>query len=385
MGARKAASVTELSESLEKEEISDYDIFLTKTDTYRGMYTLVGHAELALFCSQFSILSSSRVPLIEVVQLMAFQTKNKTLRTALNEIYDIMEAGYGFTEAFSMYSHIFPANIIYMAIIGEQSGALGEIFENLSEHYESQAELRQKFRSAVIYPAIFSVLMGIVIVFLMFYVMPVFRGILVDMGHELSYGTELIMGVGNILGIVVLALILTSAIVFALVRLYLRSSKSRNSVWFSNFKLNGIFIRHIYRRNLIAKMASALSILLRSGAGLVNAMEVVTPLVENDSVQEKFMYATQDISDGKDIGEAFEQIGIFPASFIKMVIVGDRAAKLDEMIEKAGEIADEEANVAIERIISVIEPALIIVLSLIACIMLLAVMLPIIDLMAAIG
>ena len=385
MGAKKAASEKELSAYLEKSGISNCAIWETKTDIERGMFSLVNCAELSLFCKQFSILASSRMTITEIVQLMAFQSENRTLKTALNEIYEIMEADNSFTTALSMYNHIFPADIIYMAIIGEQSNANAEVFAKMARHYEKQAALNAKIRSIIIYPILLSVLMSVVILFLRLIVSPVFHGILQDIGHELSGGTAFILGIGNVLAIIWLLLVLFAVIACAAAIYLIRSGKIRNFQWLSRFKLNSFFTRRVYRRNLVAKVSSALAILLRSGAGLVNAMEVVTPLIENEIVEEKFMNATQDVRDGRDIGEAFEKIGVFSTIFVNMLVSGDKAARLDEMIEKAGEIAGEEADSALERMTSVVEPAFIIVLSIITCMMLAALMLPIIDLMTTIG
>ena len=385
IGARKAVSEDSLGAYLESVQISQFNIFETMTDINRGMYSLVNHAELALFCKQFSILYSSHMPIIEVVQLMAFQSTNKTLRAALNEIYDIMEEGYGLSEAISLYNHIFPAKIIYMTMIGEQSGNLGEIFEKLSYYYEKQAKLRERLYSALAPQVILNVVMAVVMAFLMFFVMPRLREILYDMGHELSGATEFIMSFGSFIGMVVLIVALVFVVGVILLKLYFRSSRSKNSAGVANLKLNAPFISYVYKRNLTTKIATALSILLNSGADLVNAMEVVTPLIENERVQENFTQAKEDIRDGSDIGEALEQVGIFPALFIKMAVTGDRSEKLAQMIEKAGEVADEEADAAIERMVSVIEPMLIVFLGLIVCVVLLSAMLPIIDIMAAIG
>jgi len=385
IGTRKAVSEDSLSAYLESVQISQFNIFETMTDTSRGMYSLVNHAELALFCKQFSILYSSRMPSIEVVQLMAFQSTNKTLRAALNEIYDIMEEGHGFSETISMYSHIFPAKIIYMTMIGEQSGTLGEIFDKLSCYYEKQAGLRERLYSALAPQVILNVVMAAIMAFLMFFVMPRLRGILYDIGHELSGTTEFIFGFGNAIGMIVLIFAMIFVVSIVLLRLYFRSSRSKNSTWLASFKLNAPFINYAYKRNLTAQIANALSILLGSGAGLINAMEVVTPLIENESVQESFTQARENIRDGSDIGEALEQVGIFPTLFIKMAVTGDRTARLAEMMEKAGEVADEEADAAIERMTVIIEPTLIVFLGIVACVVLLSVMLPIIDIMAVIG
>jgi len=385
MGAKKAASENELGAYFDQRGISEPSFFETATNTQRGMYTLINHAELAQFCNRFAVLCASEMPLIEVVQLMAYQSKNRTLKAALNEIYDIMDEGHDFSQAISLYGHIFPQKLVYMTIIGEQSGSLDEVFESLSEYYEKQAAFFAKIVSSVVPQAILCVLATIVIAFLMFFAMPILRAAIADTGHELSATAEFMMNFSGVVGVAAIIVSLAAVTLAFVVRCYLRSRKSANSAWLSEFKFNGIFTKYTYRRVLSARIANALAILLRSGAGIVNAMEVVTPLVENDAAQERFMQAMQDVREGKDIGEALEPVGIFSDGFIRLAVVGDRSNTLDEMLDIASEMAEQEASEACERAISLIEPALIIALAFVAIVMLLGIMLPITEMMSAIG
>jgi len=385
MGAKKAGSEIELGAYFDQRGISEPSFFETATNTQRGMYTLINHAELASFCDKFSTLCASEMPLIEIVQLMAYQSKNRTLKAALNEIYDMMDAGFDLSQAITLYSHIFPAKLIYMTIIGEQSGSLDEVFESLSEHYEKQAELLAKLRLSVVPQAILCMLATIVIAFLMFFAMPILRAAIDDTGLLLSGAAQFMMNFSGFVGSVAIIVSLAVLALAFVIRRYLRSRKSANSVWLSDFKLNGVFTKYIYRRVLSVRIANALAILLRSGTGLVNAMEVVAPLVENDAAQERFIQATHDIRAGKDIGEALEPVGIFSDGFIRLAAIGDRSNTLDEMLDMASEMADREASEACERAISVIEPALIITLAFVVFVMILGIMLPIAGLMSAIG
>jgi len=382
-GAKKAASEGVFIARLNLNGISEYTIFESRTNFGYGMYSLVTCAELSLLCKQISVVVSSHMPIIEGIMLLADQTENKTLKIALAEICGIMEQGYTFSAAMNMYTHIFPTHLVYMAIIGEQSGTTDKVFRDLSDYYAKEAKLRKKIKRVVAYPAMLSLLMGAIILLLIVRVLPVFSDILTGIGEDLPAATRAILAAGNFFSWFIWVLILLIVAFAGGFIYYVRTDKGR--AWYARMKLNSFVSRYIYRRSLTARVASSLAILLRSGAPLLNAMEIITPLMDNKFVEKEFIIATERLGEGADIGETFENIGVFPPLFIKMMVMGQKTGKLDEMMDKAQAVFDDEVDDAIERITTMIEPVMIIILSVIVGIILISVMLPIIDLMAIIG
>ena len=382
-GAMKAADTNEVKNHLESREISANTIFESETTYKQGLYALVSPSELALFCKQTSVLFYSHMTLMEGMKLLGEQNDNKNLKITLNEMYDIMDQGYTFATAANMYTHIFPTYLLNMITIGEQSGTLDNIFQTMSGYYEKEAKLRKRLRSAVAYPAMLSVLMIAIILLLILRVLPMFNSILTDMGEELPVATALIFGASNFLNkyVWIMAIVIAAAVVGILY--YIRTPKGK--IWYDRFKLNSVFSKYISRRSITARVARSLGLLIKSGVQLLNAMEIITPLVENKFLEDKFVKATEEIRDGKDLAEAFSEIGIFPPLFIRMIVIGQKAGHLDEMLDKSSSVFDDEVDDAIERLTVMIEPILIIILSIIVGIILLSVMLPMIDIMSVIG
>ena len=382
-GAVKATDSDGVKIHLEVQNISATAIFESETDYKQGLYALVKPSELALFCKQTSVLFYSHMTLMEGMKLLGEQNENKNLRIALNEMYDIMDQGHTFATAANMYTHIFPTYMLNMITIGEQSGTLDNIFQTMSSYYEKEAKLRKRLRSAVAYPAMLSILMIAIILLLILRVLPMFNSILTDMGEELPVATALIFGASNFLNKYVWIIGAVIAAATFGVLYYTRQEKGK--IWFDKFKLNFVFSKYISRRSVTARIARSLGLLIKSGVQILNAMEIITPLVENKYLEDKFVKATEEIRDGKDIADVFSDIGIFPPLFIRMVIIGQKAGHLDEMLDKSSSVFDDEVEDAIERLTVMIEPILIIVLSIIVGIILLSVMLPMIDIMAVIG
>jgi len=382
-GAKKAVSKDQLNNYLNSKGVSEYTVFESNTSFGRGMYSLVSCAEISLLCKQISIMLSSYMTMSDGILLLAEQNDNKTLKILLSEICDIMDEGYSFSAAINMYTHIFPTHLVYMVIIGEQSETLSEVFQDLSDYYAKEAKLRKKIKRAVAYPVILGILIGGVILLLIIGVLPVFYDILTDIRGELPAATTFMLGVSNFLArfIFIIGILICAAIGGFIY--YVKTDPGK--IWYDKFKLSFVFTRYICRRIITAKTAKSLAMLLRSGASFLEAMEIITPLIDNRVAEEKFTNAAEELREGRGIGEVFEGMDIFPPLFIRMLVMGHEMGKTDEMLFKAKDLFDDEVDDAIERLTIMIEPVLIIILSIIVGIILISVMLPIIDLMAIIS
>ncbi|MBE6012035.1 MAG: type II secretion system F family protein [Lachnospiraceae bacterium] len=382
-GAKSFSSSDEMKQFLEKEGVVDFEVYESKTDYKEKLYASVSPIELSLFSKQMSVLFYSHMTLMEGIALLSSQTENKQLKIALDEIYYLMEKGRTFAEAMNMYNHIFPAYMLNMIIIGETSGTLDGVFQRLSKFYDKEGKVRKKIRSAALYPLVLGALMAGIILLLIVKIIPMFDNILINMGGELPTATAAILGASNFISrniIIILLLLIAGAVAF---KRYINTEKG--SLWFDEYKLKSKLTKYIFTRSLTAKVSRSLSLLIKSGVQILNAMEIITPLLENKHLENKFKEANQKLKEGGELKDVFEEIGIFPPLFIRMLIIGQSSGHLDEMLDKCADVFDDEADDAIEKLAAMIEPVLIIILSIIVGIILLSVMLPMIDIMTVIG
>ena len=382
-GAKKFKQEAAFINYLNRAGISDYSIFESKTDFGRGIYSLVSCSELSLFCKQMAVVLTSQLGILEGIQLLILQSDNKTLKIALDEMYDIIDQGFSLSQAISLYTHLFPTHLIYMVIVGEQSGTMDKVFEDMSDYYAKEAKQRKKLKRAVAYPAMLSILMAALILLLLARVLPVFSDILAGFGAELPASTVFILGVGNFFGWLFWLSISIIALAGAGFIYYVKTDRGR--LLYDRLKLNSPFTKKIYRRIVAAKISKSLAILIRSGVSLINAVEIITPLADNKYVEDVLLLTVGRLSAGEDVEDVFSKIVIFPSLLIKMITVGQKTGKLPEMLLKAQTVFDDEADDAIERITTMVEPIMIIILSVIVGIILVSVMLPIINLMAIIA
>ena len=370
-------------EYLQKRELTGISVFASKTKYSSGLYSVVAPKELSIFCREMSVMFFSHITLMEGLQLLREQSENKQLKVAIGEVYDHMGAGFTFAEAMGMYDHIFSAYLLNMITIGETSGTLDSVFSRMAEYFDKEYRIRKKLKAAVTYPLLLTVLMGAILVLLIIRILPMFERTLSSMGGEMPLATNIIFAVANFLGSYALIILIAIAAVVFLYVLYVRTDKGR--MWLDKTKLSFPVSRFIQTRILTARFSRSLAILLKSGVQLLNAMEDITVLMDNKHLEIKFAAALRQIKEGRNLPEVLGEIGIFPPLFLKLVTVGNTTGHLDEMLDRSAGILDEEVDDAVERITVTIEPALIIVLSVVVGVILLSVMLPMISIMNAIG
>lgn len=382
-GSGQFASEAQMTAYLNEHSIVNYEIFKSETAYKHGAYSLVSPKDLSVFCKQLSVLFDSHIMLMEGVSLLSDQTDNKQLKLTLSEVYGFMERGSTFAEAICMYEHIFSAYLLSMIEIGETSGTLDTVFSRMSVYFNKEHKVRRRLRQAVMYPAALTALMAAIVVLLVVKILPMFQDILESMGAQIPWASQAILNAGSFLAISapIFIFVLIAAVVAG--SAYARTDKGRYT--FDKAKFYIPAYRHIQTRIISARFARSLAILLKSGVQFLNALQDVCALMDNQFLCKKLAEATAQIKNGGDPADVLSKIDLFPALFIKMFIIGYKTGSLDEMLEKTASVFDDEADDAIERFTAVLEPALIIVLSIVVGVILLSVMIPMITIMNAIG
>ena len=382
-GSRRAESEQAVRDFAEAKGCTNVTVFRSKTAYRTGLYKLATPKELSVFCRQMSVLFFSQITLMEGIVLLAEQTENKNLKTALTEVHALMEQGYTLAEALGMYPHIFSAYLLNMVSIGEMSGTLDVVFADMADYFDKESKLRKKLASAITYPAILTVMMAAIVLLLILKILPMFGDILVGMGGEMPAITRAMVSFSyfmvQYLPWIGLALVAVAALLGVVTR------TERGLAWRDKMKLTVPIWRYINTRVITARFAGSMAILLKSGVQLVNAMEETKALVDNMYLRSKCDGIIAQVKDGVGLDAALGEMGVFPPLFLKMVHIGQTTGHLDNMLEKSAVMFDEDVEEALERLTTMLEPILIIVLSVVVGIILISVMLPMISIMNAIG
>ena len=382
-GSCKAESEEAAKRHIEAKGLQNAVVFRSETAYRSGLYKLVSPKELSIFCRQMSVLFFSQITLMEGVVLLAEQAGNKSLKMALVEIHSLMEQGYTLAETMGMYPHIFGSYLLNMVSIGEVSGTLDVVFADMSNYFDKESKLRKKLASAITYPAILTVLMAGIVVLLILKILPMFGDILVSMGGEMPGVTQAMVSASNflvrnlpfILGAIVLLIVFY--------RVFLRTNAGKK--WHDGLKLKAPFSKYITTRVITARFARSMSLLLKSGVQIVNALEETKSLIDNHYLAKKFDGVVTNVRNGMDLDAALRTLGIFPPLFLKMVHIGQTTGHLDTMMERSAVMFEEDVEEALDKLTVMLEPILIITLSVIVGVILISVMLPMIEIMKQIG
>lgn len=378
-GSKSFNSKDEMKKFVETLDLYNTEIFESKTKYNTKLYKSVNQKELSLFCKQMSVLFFSHITFMEGIQMLGDQSNNKELKIALNEIYEIMDKGYTFAETFAMYDHIFGKYLINMVFIGESSGTLDSIFSDMSIYYEKENKVQKKIRSAVTYPIVLSVIMFAIIIFLVKSILPMFDSMLMSMGAESSLLTESIIAVANFLNVYGIIFILIIVLIIIAMKFYGKTEKGKFA--FDKAKMTVSGLKYINSRIVTARFSRSMAILIKSGTQVVSAIDQSIVLLNNVYLKEKFIIAYEKVKAGESLSYALNEIGVFPELFIKMTIIGERTGNLDAMLDKSSQVFQEEVDDSIDKMTGLIEPVLITILSLIVGAILLAIMLPMIEIM----
>jgi type IV pilus assembly protein PilC len=347
--------------------------------TLADMYGKISVKDIAVFCRQFAVILGSGITILEAVGILRDQASKKRMKDILEDVYNELQKGRMLSEAIAPYDDMFPEFMKNMIRVGEASGTLDQILNQLADFYEYDNRLRRKIRSAMTYPIILAVLTVAVVTLLMVAVLPMFSDMLTGMGGNLPGITVFLMSVSRFMADNILLLASIAIIAVILFTYYVKTDNGR--LWFDGLKLRLPVVKSTVLKTVTARFARSMSILLKSGIPIVNAMEIMQDLIGNRAVEEKFRGATDEIREGKGIAGPIRRLEIFPPLLIHMIVVGESTGELDEMLGRTAGFFDEEVEEAIEKAVSMIEPAMIIIMAAIIGVIILSVMLPMVSIM----
>lgn len=382
-GASNLKSENAVMSHLQKKDLSAIKIHTSLTRYVFNSYQNVSAKELSIFCRQMSVMFFSQITVSEGVQLLSEQTDNKQLKIALGEIYEHMSNGYSFAEAMQMYENIFSSYLLCMITIGETTGTLDKVFTDLADYFDKEHKMMKKVRSAVAYPAVLTALMGAIVLFLILKILPMFQETLNSMGGDIPEITKIILSVSLFLKY--LAPYIVLFIIAAVIVLGFYSRTKQGKLIFDRLVISMPFLRSIYSKLITARFSRSLGILLNSGVLPLNSLNEIIPLINNKYVEKQFKNSISDIKNGSGLSEALSNVSILPPLFLRMLRIGQTSGNLDDMLMKSAVIFDDEVDDALQRLTLLLEPLLIIILSVIVGIILVSVMLPMISIMNKIG
>ena len=319
------------------------------------------------------------IPVEEGISIMIEESKDDEEKQMLQIIYEQLQTGESFFEALKK-TQKFPDYVLNLVEIGEQSGRLDEVMTSVAKYYETQESISKSIKSAVTYPIMMVIMMGVIIFTLIIKVMPVFNQVYEQLGTSMSGMAAVTLQMGLTLSrynLVFLAILVILILAF----LYFRFTKKGRQMALnlaSHFKM----FRQITDQIALARFADGVSMALKSGLDTDDSLKMLYSLVENERLQEKIK-ACQSLSDeGELFSVAMNKALIFTGMQARMLQIASQTGVMDEALEKVADQYEEEAFSKIQSMISMIEPTMIIIVSIVVGMILLSVMLPLVGIIS---
>lgn len=345
--------------------------------------TNITDKQLATFTRQFATMINAGLPLVNCLQILGRQQDNKAFASIIGELTSDVEKGGTLAEAMGRHSSIFNELYVNMVSAGEQGGILDTILARLATHLEKSASLRSKIKTAMLYPMVVMIVLALVISVMLIFIIPIFENMFADLGGELPGPTKLVIALSNFFVANILFIVLGVIALIVGYKMWYKTDSGQKVI--DKIKLSLPVFGQLQSKMAIARFTRTLGTLVSSGVAILDGLSITSKTAGNRVVADAIMQARTSISGGENISNPLEASGVFPTMVTSMIAVGEETGGLDEMLLKIADFYEEEVDVAVAGLTSVLEPIMIVVLGTVVGGMVISMYLPIFDLIGAVG
>lgn len=338
--------------------------------------------DLVIFTRQFATMINAGLPLVQSLNILAQQTENKTLKDIVKQVVFDVEAGNTLADAFRKHPKAFPDLYVNMVAAGEAGGILDTILLRLATFLEKNDALIRKVKGAMVYPAVIISVAVIAIAVLLIFVIPTFESMFASVAMELPLPTRIVIGLSN--GLIQWWWLLLGGIAAAafLFRQYYLTSNGRRTI--DGALLRAPVVGDLLRKSAVSRFTRTLGTLISSGVSILDGLEITAKTAGNRVIHDAVMQSRASIAGGDTIAGPLQASNVFPPMVISMIAVGEQTGGLDDMLSKIADFYDAEVDVAVSALLSLMEPIMIVVLGVIVGGMVVAMYLPIFDMVNAV-
>jgi type IV pilus assembly protein PilC len=339
--------------------------------------------DIVIFTRQFATMINSGLPLVQSLDILAKQSDNKSLQKVIGQVLYDVESGQTLADAMRAHPKVFTDLYVNMVAAGEAGGILDTILLRLAVFLEKADALKRKIKGAMIYPSVIFTVAGIAVTVLLLFVIPTFQRMFESAGVPLPGPTLFVVGLSKLLqaywwagGIGIVAFVV-------LLKQYYKTPGGQ--LLLDRLMLNLPVMGNLQRKAGIARFTRTLGTLVSSGVSILDGLEITARTAGNRVLHDAIMESRASIAGGETISEPLKRSGVFPPMVTSMINVGEQTGGLDEMLTKIADFYDEEVDAAVEALLAAMEPIMIVFLGVVVGGMIIAMYLPIFDMMNAVG
>ena len=349
-----------------------------KPNTFLAVSSKVKPNEILMFLREFSVLIHSGATIIDSLYVLKNQNFSKVFQKIIQEIYYDVLSGVLLSESLKKHRKVFPDYFISMVAIGEASGSMDKVLSSLADYYENDRKIKNKAKTALVYPIFLLVLILVVIAFLVFFILPQFQEMIDELGGKVPLLTRIVMDIASFIkDNILLILLVLGLIVFGLV-LFFHTKPGKVTKDYLGLHLP--FIGKIKKNLITTRFSRAFLILLENGMNIMDCLKNLTHMLSSPLLEKRFRKAMDDIEGGKEIHLALEETKIFPYMLTQMLSVGEKSGNIPAVLKSSTSYFDQQVENSIAKATTAMEPILIISLGVIVGIVILSVFLPMIEL-----
>jgi len=339
--------------------------------------------DMVVFSRQLATMVDAGIPLVGALDILQEQSDNKTFAEIIAKTRNDVEAGASLSDGLAKHKNVFSPLFVNMVKAGESSGMLDEILERLAEYLEKTNALTRKVKSALIYPAIVTLMALSITLLLLLKVIPVFETIFADFGANLPKPTMVLLSISEFLQKYIFFMIVAVILVVLAVGRYMKTEKG--ALRMDKLLLGMPVFGLLFRKVAVSKFTRTLSTLIKSGVPILSAFEIVGKTSGNKVVEMAIEDVRRNVREGENISEPLAKSGVFPPMVTRMVSIGEQTGQLEKMLSKIADFYDQQVDAAVSGLTSLIEPLIIAFLGIVIGGIVICMFLPIFKMTEVVG
>lgn len=343
----------------------------------------IGIKNIAVFTRQFSVMLDAGLPLVQCLEILGDQQENRKFRDIIHQVRADVESGQSLADSMAKHPAAFDNLYSSMVAAGEAGGILDIILQRLSLYLEKLYKLRSQIRSAMIYPVTVIVIAFVVVWIILWKVIPVFTQLFAGLGGELPWLTRMVVAASNFIGRFGWLLIPIVIAAFLGGRAYYRTRRGRRVI--DGLALRLPVLGMLVRKIAVARFCRTLGTLTSSGVPILDGLEITAKTSGNAIVEDAVMAVRKSVEEGKTLSGPLAETKVFPPMVVQMVNVGEQTGALDQMLSKIADFYEDEVDTAVEGLIKLLEPIMIVFLGGIIGIIVTAMYLPLYTILGRIS
>ena len=376
----EAASKEEAISQLKKQRLN---VIKIDEQTKKKKAGKIPMRDIVIFTRQFSTMINSGLPLVQAMGILAEQSENVSLREVTKQVVFDVESGNTVADALRKHPNAFTELYVNMVAAGEAGGILDTILMRLAVFMEKNDALVRKVKGAMIYPGVIMTVAGGAIIVLLVFVIPTFQRMFAEAGIPLPLPTRIVIKMSQLLQSYWYMVIIGGYAAFLAVTKYYKTPGGQLVI--DRLMLKAPVLGDVLRKSAVSRFTRTLGTLIGSGVSILDGLEITAKTAGNRVISDAIMESRSSIAGGETISAPLKKSQVFPPMVISMINVGEQTGGLDEMLTKIADFYDEEVDAAVSGLLALMEPMMIVFLGIVVGGMVIAMYLPIFDMVNAAG